>query len=281
MPHVTIHDKSRLYVRDESSVDPWAPERPVVVMVHGMAETSVAWFAWVPHFLREYRVVRVDLRGLGESDIPRAGYSWSVDGFVADIASMLEIMGIASAHLIGAKLGGAICLSFAAQHPEITRSVTVIGPIVRADRSGKLHWLRIGDSREADTAKLGDAHREEITRSMRARLGDDVSVGQLEWWVDMYCRTNRRVMAEVVDAAQRIDIEPELRNISAPALAIIAEHGALHSPADMKRWIDQIPHGRLEVWPGSGFHLAAIAPDQCATRALEFVRDADQRSEGV
>ena len=53
------------YVVDDFT-DPWTqPE--TVLMLHGNAESGLAWWAWVPTLARHYRVVRPDMRGFGQS----------------------------------------------------------------------------------------------------------------------------------------------------------------------------------------------------------------------
>lgn len=59
-PDFTMH-----YVVDDYT-DPWR-ESETILMLHGNAESGAAWYAWVPHLARHYRVVRPDMRGFGES----------------------------------------------------------------------------------------------------------------------------------------------------------------------------------------------------------------------
>ena len=52
--------------KDDYFGEAWrSPE--TVMLVHGVAESSRAWFAWVPHLARHFRLLRPDLRGFGRS----------------------------------------------------------------------------------------------------------------------------------------------------------------------------------------------------------------------
>jgi len=42
--------------------DPWKPA-PTLLLLHAAMGSARRYFAWVPHLAREYRVVRLDLRG--------------------------------------------------------------------------------------------------------------------------------------------------------------------------------------------------------------------------
>src|SRR5260370_8088313 len=46
--------------------DPW--HRPdTILLLHGNAESGLAWYGWVPALARHYRAVRPDLPGFGHS----------------------------------------------------------------------------------------------------------------------------------------------------------------------------------------------------------------------
>jgi 3-oxoadipate enol-lactonase len=61
--------------------DPWLkPE--TILMLHGNAESGLAWWAWVPKLARQYRVVRPDMRGSASrrrcrATIPGRSTGWS------------------------------------------------------------------------------------------------------------------------------------------------------------------------------------------------------------
>jgi pimeloyl-ACP methyl ester carboxylesterase len=65
MPYLDLRDCKLFYKLDDHA-DPWT--RPETVrFVHGFTECTEAWRAWVPHFSRRYRMVRIDQRGFGQS----------------------------------------------------------------------------------------------------------------------------------------------------------------------------------------------------------------------
>src|SRR4051794_30052690 len=117
MPEIAIDPTLTTYYEDDCFADPWREPEPVV-LVHGVAESSRAWFGVVPHLGRRFRVLRPDVRGFGRSTVPAntAEYPWSTTGFAADLAGFLDALGIGSAHIVGAKLGGAISVQFAASY---------------------------------------------------------------------------------------------------------------------------------------------------------------------
>src|SRR5258705_4880757 len=111
MTTVEIRPGVALAYEDDWFGPPWTVPQSVV-MIHGNAESSRAWFAWVPRLAARYRVIRPDLPGFGASPAPER-YGWSVDELAADIGHFLDALGIAKCHLVGAKYGGAArpCIS--------------------------------------------------------------------------------------------------------------------------------------------------------------------------
>src|ERR1700681_5197 len=105
MNTVEIRPGVALAYEDDWFGAPWR-EPQSGVMIHGNAESSRAWFAWVPPLAGRYRVIRPDLPGFGASPAP-AHYGWGVGELAADIGHFLDALGIAKCHLVGAKYGGA------------------------------------------------------------------------------------------------------------------------------------------------------------------------------
>jgi pimeloyl-ACP methyl ester carboxylesterase len=54
-----------MHYEDDDFTDPWLkPE--TILMLHGNAESGLAWWAWVPKLARQFRVVRPDMRAWQE-----------------------------------------------------------------------------------------------------------------------------------------------------------------------------------------------------------------------
>src|SRR5438477_12503531 len=80
--------------------DPWKAA-PTLRLLHAAMGSARRYFGWVPHLARDYRVVRLDLRGHGNSAVPPAGQSLTLDRLVADVVELLDHLGLASAHIVG------------------------------------------------------------------------------------------------------------------------------------------------------------------------------------
>ncbi|MFQ6029739.1 MAG: alpha/beta fold hydrolase, partial [Dehalococcoidia bacterium] len=120
---VRLDDGIELFYRVDDFTDPWT-EPETVVLHHGMAKSHKLWYAWVPIIARHYRVLRYDMRGMGQSSVPEPGYPWSVDNFAADLLEFADKLELEKFHLIGETVGGSISMRFATLHQERLRSLT-------------------------------------------------------------------------------------------------------------------------------------------------------------
>ena len=82
-----------------------------VLLVHGWPLSHKIYEYQIPILVRMgYRVVALDLRGFGMSDVPGCGYSY--DQMAADIHQVVKRLRLWSFTLVGFSMGGAISLRY-------------------------------------------------------------------------------------------------------------------------------------------------------------------------
>ena len=97
---VRLHDGAELFYTIDDYTDPWTqPE--TVVLHHGMAKNHRLWYGWVPILAQHYRVVRFDMRGMGQSSVPAPGYPWSLDNFARDLLGLMDQLELCQKSLTG------------------------------------------------------------------------------------------------------------------------------------------------------------------------------------
>lgn len=114
-----------------------AEQRPPIVFVHGLGDSSSAWLGIAPYLCDRYRVLGIDLRGHGESDWS-ADRDYRTNTHAADVDALLDLLGLDVVSLVGHSLGGAVALRYAVRHPQRTHSLVIVdhGPDV-ADASAE------------------------------------------------------------------------------------------------------------------------------------------------
>jgi 3-oxoadipate enol-lactonase len=88
---------------------------PWVTFVTGIANDYSMWDAQVPALERDFRVLRYDLPGQGGT--PPSARAVTIDSLVDDLVALWDALGIATSHLVGLGLGGAIAQAAAIAHP--------------------------------------------------------------------------------------------------------------------------------------------------------------------
>ena len=103
---------------------------PVVVLVHGIASSSVTFQNLVPLLEPSHRVISIDILGFGRSPTPPEA-TYTMEEHVAALHATLRSLKLAHPFvLVGHSLGSLIVSRYAAEHPDaLTRLVLVGLPI--------------------------------------------------------------------------------------------------------------------------------------------------------
>ncbi|PSJ57211.1 alpha/beta fold hydrolase [Kumtagia ephedrae] len=107
------------------------------LLIHGYSDNSRAWSLIAP-FLKDRRLLAIDLRGHGKSDAPACCYAYTD---LADDASLfLDALGIARADVIGHSLGSLTGQLLAAQHPDKVGKLVLVSSTTQIG-GGPGSWL--------------------------------------------------------------------------------------------------------------------------------------------
>ncbi|MEW5917050.1 MAG: alpha/beta hydrolase [Gemmatimonadota bacterium] len=97
-------------------------EGPAIVFVHGWAQDLNIWDEQARVFARDYRVIRFDRRGYGES----TGFA-DPSADPADLLALLDTLGVQTAHIVGLSAGARTALDFAAAYPARVSAIVYYG----------------------------------------------------------------------------------------------------------------------------------------------------------
>jgi pimeloyl-ACP methyl ester carboxylesterase len=96
-------------------------------MLHGFPEGAESWSRQLPAAADGgLLAVAPDLRGYGLSDAPEGVENYSLDYLVDDVRGIVAAFGRDSAHIAGHDWGAMVAWYFAATHPDLTKSLTVL-----------------------------------------------------------------------------------------------------------------------------------------------------------
>ena len=239
MPSISLSDGCSLHYAWDDFTAPWG-QAETVLFIHGNSEDSRAWFGWVPYFARDYRLLRPDWRGYGQSTPMPLDYAWSLDTLADDFAALLAALRIEHCHVVGAKIGGAIAMHFAARKPAFVQSLTVIGSPVSGQH---LAGQNLGGE-EIETQGPEAFYR----RTMAARLGPAMPKAAIDYWIDYMSAAPRSTLLGFNRALPKIDVRSDLPHIACPTLVVIGDSGGIVDSVDsVKQWQQTIPQSELLV----------------------------------
>lgn len=113
-----------------------AGEGPALVLLHGYPQNGMCWLNVAPEFAKHFDVIIPDLRGYGQSDAPAddEGHSvYSKRTMAADIAGLLDALGIEKTHMLGHDRGARVTYRFALDHPNRLGRVGIVEVVTTAD----------------------------------------------------------------------------------------------------------------------------------------------------
>ena len=255
--YFSARDGAKISFSVDDFTDGWRkPES--VVCIHGLAESTEAWRAWVPHLSRDFRVVRFDTRGFGKSTVMPLDHRWSLEQLMQDIDGLLDELGLERAHVIGWKSGGGIALGYASHFPKKVQTLSVIGshpvgppetwlPFI--EEHGVERWLR---------------------ETMPRRLAS-VSPEAVEWWIGLMAKTPLSTLQGYLRWYPTVNLLEQIRHIQAPTL-VVAGRNPLRKSDEGNEWRKRIPRSTLTVLPVESSHPGGAYPDMCAKVVADFLK---------
>jgi pimeloyl-ACP methyl ester carboxylesterase len=97
---------------------------PVVILLHGYAETSLMWKPIIPLLAERFTVIAPDLPGIGDSSIPENGLDMKTAAI--RIHGLAQSLGIRKAEVVGHDIGLMVAYAYAAQFPSEVEKLVVM-----------------------------------------------------------------------------------------------------------------------------------------------------------
>lgn len=221
---------------------------PPVLMIQGLGADKHGWDLQRMALSTRYRVIAFDNRGAGRSDKPFGSYS--LDQMAEDAVAVLDHVGVDSAHVVGASMGGAISQILTIKHPDRVRSVTLACTACRNHpwrRELLASWASTANERGMGAMAHIAARWVIGPRSFR-RLAPGLA------WLGPLGR-NRATHAFVAQVrailtADETEAE-ELGSITVPVLVMVGNQDILTPRGDSEELAARIPTAELVVISGA------------------------------
>jgi pimeloyl-ACP methyl ester carboxylesterase len=258
------------YVVDDYT-DGWTSP-PVVMLLHGIAESAEAFAGWVPQLARRCRVIRADLRGYGLSSPVDEHDELTIGQLADDIHALAAALCVPGIHVVGAKLGAQVALELAQRQVPWMASLTLAGVLISPGGAlGKWvdDWLRLVD----ESGVRGWARA-----TMPGRMGSALTAEAIEWWARYMGLAPAATVKACFRMLPRLSEPARLEAIRCPTQVVVAvqperpgAYDQRQPVAEVSRWQRRIPGSTLVELQADSYHIAATHPDACAAITLRFI----------
>ena len=117
---------------------------PTLIMVHGFPDNSLVWQTIAEQLSKVFRVVAYDVRGAGDSSIPKATSAYKIRYLVDDLAAVIDAVSPSQAvHLIGHDWGAIQCWE-AVTTPRLAGRIASFTSISGPSLDHAAYWMRQG-----------------------------------------------------------------------------------------------------------------------------------------
>lgn len=234
-----------------------------VVMLHGLGGTLNVWEPQVRLLKDRFLLLRFDLRGSGRS---RADGPVSVDGWVDDLADLMDQEDIAAARLVGHSLGTLVAQHFAARHPERVERMVLLG-VNRAPPEARRASLRerANEVRANGMSAIADG----ALASATAKRTQHDNPAVLAAVREMMMGQDPRGYAWTCDAIAG-STRPDLSGVKAPLLLVAGADDTV-SPPKISEELAQETGASLVIVPDCGHWLPLEQAARVSTALMDFL----------
>lgn len=226
---------------------------PAVLFVHGFPLDRTMWRHLMDGLSSRTRIAP-DLRGMGQSDVPRSGYS--IPRYADDLAELLNVLGVERTVVSGLSMGGYVAFDFFQRFRERVTGLLLINTRAAADspdaRKGRDQMIELVE-REGPAAlppKLIPKLFGPNSLDAMPRVVEHVRTMILE-------TPQAGIVGALTAMREREDATPLLEHIDVPTLVIAGADDQIIPADEAREWGSRIPKARFVEIPEAG-HLAPL-----------------------
>ncbi len=261
MTEFATSDGLRLAYYIDDFTDPWRPVE-TVLLLHAAMGSARRYYGWVPTLCRNWRIVRLDLRGHGNSQVPPADRPPTLERLVADVVELLDHLGCPQAHIVGNSAGGYLGQQLAMTRPERVRSLMLFGSTPGLKNSQAPSWI-------PQIAAQG--LRGFFAGTIRDRLPADADPGLVEWFLDEAAKNDPAYIAKFVLLMASYDWSGEVERIRCPTLVVVPGNETVGTAANYEPF-RRLSDVEFRVYDGLPHNICDAVPDRCAADVRDWLR---------
>lgn len=216
--------------------------RPLV-FIHGLSDSLLYWEFLASHLKRDYQIIRMDLRGHGESYL--GNDEVNIDLYVDDLKNLLNDLNLDKVDLIGFSLGGAVALDFSLKYPENVSSLVLMSSFSKSDEYLTNIFTQFKDALKNSFEDFYDLI---LPMVLCPEVIDDnrEALDQIREFASKTANTDAYIKA--VDACMEFDVDDSLSKIEVPTLVMSGKYDEISLLSSQKTIQKKIKNSELIVF---------------------------------
>lgn len=210
----------------------------MLVLSHSLGATLEMWEPQIAALGEQFRLLRYDHRGHGQSARPAP--PWTIADFGRDLISLLDELSLDQVHYCGLSLGGIVGLWLGQNAPDRVRRLALCNCSAAIENTDLLRGRMALIEREGLGAIVENVLDRWFTAPFRA-ANPDIA----EKIRDMVISTPSEGYLRSCEALCSFDLRPGLATIAAPSIAVFGRHDLATPPAWTRVFAEAMPDCRL------------------------------------
>jgi len=233
-------------------------DRSPLLLVHGWTCYHGHMAAQAAHFGPGRRVVSVDLRGHGQSDVTGP---FAIEQFADDLAWLCGQIDLRRPVVVGHSMGGMIAVQLAATRPDVVRAAVALdSPFVPG--------MDLSVMADTIAALQGPDYRPALDATIAAMFGPHDDPAICAEIAAAMSSAAHEVVATAFSSIAAWDGEAAIRASTVPILTIAATPDGW---ADAGHLVAECPHLMTGVTVGAGHFIQVLVPDQVNAMLERFL----------
>jgi len=258
----TSRDGMKIAYYVDDFTDPWT--RPdTLLLLHAAMGNAQRWFRWVPRLARQYRVVRMELRGHGASQMPAPEQDFSLALLVSDALELLDRLSVKSALVVGNSAGGYVAQQLAIHHGARVKTLALYGSTPGLKHSHAASWIPLVKERGL---------RKFLADTIHERFDATADPGLVEWFLDQAGSNDPAFVARFVLHMTTHDFMEDVAKIKCPTLIVAAGKEQIGHASAYGEMQKRIKGSELKLYDTAGHNICDGYADKCVDDLLAFLK---------
>ncbi len=257
---------ARLYYEEHGTGTP-------LVLVPGFGTGLWIWYRQLPVFARHFRTIVFDPRGIARSE--GRDEPLTMRNLASDVAALLDALGVAAAHVVGASFGGFVAQEFALDYAERTLGLV----LCCTSYGGAGHVAPSPETLAAMASTKGLNTEERVRENLLLAFSPEFVAGHAE---EVERVINLRAANPVpeyaylrqLQAAYAFDASARVSRIKAPTLVITGDADIIVPHVNSMNLAAAIPGAALRLVEGGSHTFFIERADEFNRAVIAFLEQA-------